>query len=64
MEVQKLSGCVTEEELESINEKTRGPLLTKIKEIDVEKNLLASEQRVGTLVPRVFKDDAPSSDLD
>lgn len=55
---------MTEEELEVINEKTRVPLLAKIREVEVEKNLLESEKRIGTLVPQVFKDDPPSSDLE
>jgi len=43
--VQKLSGCVTEDELEGLGEKAKGVLWPKIKEVEVEKNLLISEER-------------------
>lgn len=42
LDVQKLSGCVTEEELQSLSEKARTALLEKIKKVEVEKNLLQS----------------------
>ena len=45
MDVHKLSGCVTEEELESIGEKARAVLMTKISKIEVEKNLMDSHAR-------------------
>jgi hypothetical protein len=37
---------VTAEELESLNEKTRTILLEKLKEVEIEKNLMESESRV------------------
>jgi hypothetical protein len=40
MDVQKLSGCVTEEELESLTDKARTVLMAKISKIEVEKNLM------------------------
>jgi len=39
MDVQRLSGCVTEEELEDLTEKQRQAVLDKIKNVEVEKNL-------------------------
>lgn len=46
LDVHKFSGCVTEEELETLNEKARTILSAKLKKIKVEKNLLISEERV------------------
>ena len=47
----KLSGCVTDEELESLSDKARNVLQAKLKVVEIEKNLLESEgrQRQGTL---------------
>ena len=45
MDVHKLSGCVTDEELECLNEKARTILMAKISKIEVEKNLLESHSR-------------------
>tara|TARA_B110000285_G_C15130833_1_gene623459 strand:- start:669 stop:809 length:141 start_codon:yes stop_codon:yes gene_type:complete len=45
MDVHKLSGCVTEEELEALNEKAKTILLAKINKIEVEKNLMDSHSR-------------------
>lgn len=39
LDVQKMSGCVTEEELEEVPEKQRANLMDKVKAIEVEKNL-------------------------
>lgn len=46
LDVQKYSGCVTEEELQDINEKARNALLEKIKQVKVEKNLEETNARV------------------
>ena len=45
MDVHKLSGCVTEEELESLSDKARTILMGKINKINVEKNLLDTNSR-------------------
>ena len=45
LDVQKLSGCVTEEELSSLTEKARNALLEKLKKVEVEKNLNESDAR-------------------
>jgi hypothetical protein len=45
LDVQKLSGCVTPEELEDLPEKVRTLMLEKIKKVDIEKNLNHSDQR-------------------
>lgn len=45
LDVHKLSGCVTEEELESLTEKARNVLLGKIKKVEVEKNLMEGHAR-------------------
>ena len=45
LDVQKLSGCVTEEELISLTEKARNALLEKLKKVEVEKNLNESDAR-------------------
>lgn len=45
MDVHKLSGCVTEEELESLSDKARTILMGKISKINVEKNLLDTNSR-------------------
>lgn len=45
MDVHKLSGCVNEEELESLGEKAKTILLSKISKIEVEKNLMDSHSR-------------------
>ena len=39
LDVHKLSGCVTAEELEDINEKARMALLEKLANVEIEKNL-------------------------
>lgn len=51
LDVHKLSGCVTDEELESLSDKARNVLQAKLKVVEIEKNLLESEgrQRQGTL---------------
>lgn len=46
LDVQKLSGCVTAEELEDINETTRKMLLEKLASIEIEKNLNTTNARV------------------
>jgi hypothetical protein len=46
LDVHKLSGCVNEEELSSVNEKTRSMLVEKISFIKVEKNLAESRCRI------------------
>ena len=46
LDVQKLSGCVTEEELSSLTEKARNALLEKLKKVEVEKNLNEANARV------------------
>ena len=46
IDVQKFSGCVTEEELSSVNEKARNALMEKIKKVAVEKNLEDTNARV------------------
>lgn len=45
MDVQKLSGCVTEEELETLTDKARTVLMAKISKIEVEKNLMDTNTR-------------------
>ena len=45
MDVHKLSGCVNDEELESLGEKAKTILLAKISKIEVEKNLMDSHSR-------------------
>jgi hypothetical protein len=45
MDVHKLSGCVTEEELETLNDKAKTILMAKINKIEVEKNLMDSHSR-------------------
>lgn len=45
MDVHKLSGCVTDEELEGLNEKAKTILMAKISKIEVEKNLMDSHAR-------------------
>lgn len=45
LDVQKLSGAVTEEELASVPEKTRQALLPKLNGIEIEKNLRESQNR-------------------
>lgn len=51
LDVQKLSGCVTLEEIENISEKARNVLWAKLKAVEVEKNLMDSEERAkqGTI---------------
>ena len=46
LDVQKLSGCVTEEELQSLSDKAKSTLLEKIKKVEVEKNLNQTNARV------------------
>ena len=45
LDVQRLSGCVTEDELEELAEKARNVLLQKLKKVEVEKDLRESEGR-------------------
>ena len=45
MDVHKLSGCVTEEELETLTEKAKTILMAKIGKIEVEKNLMDTNTR-------------------
>lgn len=45
LDVHKMSGCVTAEELESINEKARMPLLEKLANIEIEKNFNTNNAR-------------------
>lgn len=45
MDVHKLSGCVTEEELETLGDKAKAILMGKINKIEVEKNLMDSHAR-------------------
>ena len=45
LDVQKLSGCVTEEELADLEDKHRSAILAKLKNVEVEKNLSAAESR-------------------
>ena len=40
LDVHKLSGCVTPEELEQLNEKARNVLISKLKSVKVENNLM------------------------
>lgn len=47
IDVHKLSGCVTEEDLESLNEKARTVLSAKLKKTKVEKNLLENDARMN-----------------
>ena len=48
LDVHKLSGCVTQEELElgGVDTKTKDNLLKKLTTVEVEKNLAASASRV------------------
>jgi hypothetical protein len=46
LDVHKLSGCVNEEELSSVNEKARSMLVEKLGLIKVEKNLDESRCRI------------------
>ena len=39
LDVHKLSGCVTEDELSSLSDKPKAALLEKLKKVEVEKNL-------------------------
>ena len=45
MDVHKLSGCVTEEDLETLGDKAKTVLMAKINKIEVEKNLMDSHSR-------------------
>lgn len=45
IDVQKLSGCVNEEELITLPEKQQTTLMEKIKKVKVEKNLEESNSR-------------------
>ena len=47
MDVHKLSGCVTEEDLETLGDKAKTVLLAKINKIEVEKNLMDSHSRAA-----------------
>lgn len=45
VDVQKLSGCVTEEELTDLEDKHKSAILAKLKNVEVEKNLRTTESR-------------------
>lgn len=45
LDVQRLSGCVNEEELSEVPEKCLPPLIEKIKAVKVEKNLQDTASR-------------------
>ena len=59
LDVQKMSGCVTEEELATVPEKTRQVILPKLESIEVEKNLRESENRPSLAkVPAQIEEEA------
>jgi|TARA_B110000305_G_C19307954_1_gene572536 hypothetical protein len=47
IDIQKLSGCVNEEELATLPEFKRNALMEKIKKVKVEKNLEESASRAA-----------------
>ena len=60
LDVHKLSGCVTAEELEVLNEKARNVLQTKLKAVKIEKNLMDeadSKANQNALSKKIFEED-------
>ena len=56
VDVHKLSGCVNEEELEGLSDKTKNVLLAKLAKVEVEKNLMESEGRAKQNLKRDLDD--------
>ena len=57
LDVHKLSGCVTAEELEDINETTRKMLLEKLSSIEIEKNLNTTNARVHVQEKKIIQEE-------
>jgi len=55
VDVQKFSGCVTDEELMEVNEKARHALMEKIKKVTIEKNLEETNARVQASMTSTVK---------
>jgi hypothetical protein len=47
LDVQKLSGCVSEDDLQDIEEKHKNAILAKVKKVEIEKNLNTTESRAN-----------------
>jgi hypothetical protein len=49
LDTHRLSGCVKEESLQSLNEKSRQVILKKLSEVEVEKNLdISAKEETGS----------------
>ena len=62
LDVHKLSGCVTADELDQVNEKQRTALLEKLGQVEVEKDLSVANSRATANVKAIKEEEGDDTD--
>lgn len=57
LDVHKMSGCVTAEELQDLNDKAKSVLLEKLAGVQIEKNLNTTNARVNQQVKAIEEEE-------